>query len=51
MRRKHLAEADKGIHDSDVDLDCQRAAQHAGKHGYALLRKGIRRRAPSTPAT
>ena len=29
-------------HNGDVDLDCPRAAQHAGKHRDTLLSEGVR---------
>jgi hypothetical protein len=37
-----LAELHESAHDGDVDLDGTPAAQDAGKHGHALLGKGIR---------
>jgi hypothetical protein len=36
------AQLDKGAHDGDVDLDGAGGAEDAGKHGDALLGKGIR---------
>lgn len=39
----HFAQLDEGPHDGDVDLDGAFAMQDAGKHGDALLGKGVRR--------
>ena len=44
------AELYKGAHDCDIYLYGTRAAQHAGKHGDALLGKGIRAVAAATAA-
>ena len=37
MRCEHFAQPNEGSHDRDIHLNGARAAEHAGKHRYALL--------------
>jgi len=51
MRGQDLPQPNKGSHDFDIDADGPLAAQHTGKHRYALLGKGIRRRTAQASPT
>src|SRR2546426_10318978 len=46
MVREDLAQADKGPHDRDVDLNGPMAPQDTREHGHALLGEGVGKVAP-----
>jgi len=47
---QHPAKPHEGAHDRDIDLHRTFAAQHAGKHRYALLGEGVVQRAATSAA-